>query len=138
MVRPFANLFKNHSVYFCSLIRWPSREYYGGKLVCGKFESHQFPVVKGFAWPNNSALAFIDISGKERQDNIGSYSNLSEAIEVARIAENIVAAGSVCAEDIGVITPYAFQRAVIQSEMSKKCKDVEVAIVDAFQGREKR
>ena len=59
-------------------------------MVSGKFASHQFPVDKGFPWSKRSALAFIDISGKERQDDIGSWSNLREAKEVARIAENIV------------------------------------------------
>ena len=119
IVRPSSTLFKNHSIYFRSLLRWPSKEYYGSKLVSAKFESHQFPVVKGFPWPRKSALAYIDIAGKERQDDYGSWSNYREAKEVARIAENIVAAGSVKAEDIGVITPYTFQRAVIQKEMSK-------------------
>ena len=87
-------------------------------------------MVKGFPWPRKSALAYIDIAGKERQDDNGSWSNCREAKEVARIAENIVDAGSVKAEDIGVITPYTFQRAVIQREMSRRCRDVEVAICD--------
>ena len=137
IVKPSSTLFKNQSLYFRSLLRWPSKEYYSSNLV-SRYESHQFPVVKGFPLPRKSALAYIDIAGKERQDDNGSCSNCREAKEVAKIAENIVDAGSVKAEEIGVITPYTSQRTVIKREMSRRCGDVEVAICDAFQGREKK
>jgi regulator of nonsense transcripts 1 len=72
-----------------------------------------------------------------------SYLNRTEATNVEKIVTRFLKAG-VKALDIGVITPYEGQRSYIVSTMQntgtfkkETYKEVEVASVDAFQGREK-
>jgi regulator of nonsense transcripts 1 len=72
-----------------------------------------------------------------------SYLNRTEASNVEKIVTRFFKAG-VKPDDIGIITPYEGQRSYIVSSMQamgtfKKelYKEVEVASVDAFQGREK-
>jgi regulator of nonsense transcripts 1 len=72
-----------------------------------------------------------------------SYLNRTEASNVEKIVTRFFKAG-VQPQDIGIITPYEGQRSYVVSSMQasgtfkkETYKEVEVASVDAFQGREK-
>jgi len=72
-----------------------------------------------------------------------SYLNRTEASNVEKIVTRFFKAG-VQPQDIGIITPYEGQRSYIVSSMQangtfkkENYKEIEVASVDAFQGREK-
>jgi predicted DNA helicase len=76
--------------------------------------------------------AFLNVSGSERAEG-GSRWNEEEADAVRRIVGELVRLG-LDKRRIGVITPYRAQRSRLRSLLDE---DVEVATVDAFQGREK-
>jgi regulator of nonsense transcripts 1 len=72
-----------------------------------------------------------------------SYLNRTEAANVEKIVTRFFKAG-VQPQDIGIITPYEGQRSYVVSSMQasgtfkkETYKEIEVASVDAFQGREK-
>jgi regulator of nonsense transcripts 1 len=72
-----------------------------------------------------------------------SYLNRTEAANVEKIVTTFLRSGVVPSQ-IGVITPYEGQRAYIVNYMARNgslrqqlYKDIEVASVDSFQGREK-
>ena len=72
-----------------------------------------------------------------------SYLNRTEAVNVEKIVTRFFKAG-VQPQDIGIITPYEGQRSYVVSSMQaagtfkkETYKEIEVASVDAFQGREK-
>ncbi|KAJ1928270.1 ATP-dependent RNA helicase, partial [Linderina macrospora] len=80
---------------------------------------------------------------EEIASNGTSYLNRAEASACEKIVTRMLKAG-VKAEQIGVITPYEGQRSWVVHHMAQAgslvsdlYKDVEVASVDAFQGREK-
>ena len=82
--------------------------------------------------------------GKEEISASGtSYLNRQEATNVEKIVTFFMKAG-ILPEQLGIITPYEGQRAFICSYMQRTgtiqqnlYKNVEVASVDSFQGREK-
>lgn len=96
-------------------------------------------------WPNPSKPMFFWIStGSEEMGNTGtSFLNRAEGSNVEKLVTYMLKAG-VTPDQIGVVTPYEGQRAYVVSHMQKSgplrtelYKDVEVASVDSFQGREK-
>lgn len=98
-----------------------------------------------FPWPNPNKPTFFYIClGAEEISSSGtSYLNRTEASNVEKIVTTFLKAG-VLPSQIGVVTPYEGQRAYVVSYMqrngpmrSQLYKDVEVASVDSFQGREK-
>ena len=105
---------------------WPSQEFYEGKLFTDSSVRCR-DRVKGFPWPLDSALAFVDIQDEEQ---------LSEAL-AALIVEDVLLGGSVQAKDIGVITLYHAETILIKSLLKElKLEDVEVGDINAFQGRQ--
>lgn len=82
--------------------------------------------------------------GQEEISSSGtSYLNRTEASMVEKIATKFLKAG-IKPEQIGIITPYEGQRAYLVQYMQysgslhqKFYQEIEVASVDAFQGREK-
>ena len=92
----------------------------------------------------SSAFLLTHAQGAEEISASGtSYLNRTEASMVEKVITHFLRAG-VTSQQIGVITPYEGQRAYIVNYMMRNgplrkqlYTDIEVASVDAFQGREK-
>jgi regulator of nonsense transcripts 1 len=128
-----------------ALSRFPSDFFYEGSLQNGinLFEREMHDIE--FPWPQPSKpMFFYCCQGQEEIAGSGtSYLNRSEAAYVERITTCFLKAG-VKPEQIGIITPYEGQRAYLVQYMqyngslhAKLYQDIEIASVDAFQGREK-
>jgi superfamily I DNA and/or RNA helicase len=124
-----------------------AREFYLGKLNTGVDESDR-PPPAGFPWPlDDKGIAFLHVDGPESADG-QSKQNDNEAAQVAELLKDVLAAGELTYADIGVITPYSSQVRKLREKIRGGMKwqtgaaktDVqalEIASVDAFQGREK-
>ena len=83
-------------------------------------------------------------TGNEEMGNSGtSFLNRTEATSVEKLVTLMLKTG-IKPDQIGVITPYEGQRSFVVSHMQKTgtlraelYRDIEVASVDSFQGREK-
>lgn len=127
------------------LSEFPSNMFYEGSLQNGVTIHERLRRDVDFPWPvGDMPMMFWSNLGNEEISASGtSYLNRTEASNVEKIVTRFFRAG-VKPADIGVITPYEGQRSYIVSTMQntgtfKKeyYKEVEVASVDAFQGREK-
>lgn len=96
-------------------------------------------------WPDPSRPMFFWVStGNEEMGNSGtSFLNRTEASAVEKLVTLMLKKG-ITPDQIGVVTPYEGQRAFVVSHMQKAgslrselYKELEVASVDSFQGREK-
>ena len=110
----------------------------------GNVEDGAGPTVT-FPWPDpDNPMMFLCSTGPEELAPSGtSYLNRQEAINVERVC-TLLLKGGAAPSQIGVITPYEGQRAHVTSFMERSgalnkvlYQQVEVASVDAFQGREK-
>ena len=89
-------------------------------------------------------MFFLCVNGQEEISASGtSFLNRTEAISVERIVTKFLKSG-VTPDQIGVVTPYEGQISYLVQFMSfsgtlptKLYQEVEIASVDAFQGREK-
>uniref|UniRef100_A0AAQ6IIY4 Upf1 domain-containing protein n=1 Tax=Anabas testudineus TaxID=64144 RepID=A0AAQ6IIY4_ANATE len=104
-------------------------------------------VKKGFdfQWPQpDKPMFFYVTQGQEEIASSGtSYLNRTEAANVEKITTRLLKAGAK-PDQIGIITPYEGQRSYLVQYMqfsgslhTKLYQEVEIASVDAFQGREK-
>jgi regulator of nonsense transcripts 1 len=134
------------------LSEFPSNMFYEGSLQNGVTESDRLllnlPGFKGkedFPWPiPNKPMFFYSISGMEEISASGtSYLNRTEASYAEKIVTHLLKIG-VTPGQIGVITPYDGQKKYLFDHMrrsgslaSSLYEAIEVASVDAFQGREK-
>ena len=127
------------------LSKFPSNMFYEGTLQNGVSHAARIRRDVDFPWPvPDTPMMFWSNLGNEEISASGtSYLNRTEASNVEKTVTRFLKAG-VKPLDIGVITPYEGQRSYIVSTMQntgsmKKevYKEVEVASVDAFQGREK-
>lgn len=127
-----------------ALSEFPSNFFYEGALQNGISERER-QTNSSFHWPNpNLPLLFWNSSGIEELGSTGlSYLNRNEATNVEKIITMMIKSG-ITGEQIGIITPYEGQRSFISNFLLKSStlksdlyKDIEVASVDAFQGREK-
>lgn len=126
------------------LSEFPSNFFYEGSLqngVCA--EERKLKV--DFPWPSPECpMFFLVTQGSEEIAGSGtSYLNRTEAANVEKIATRFLKAG-LRPDQIGIVTPYEGQRAYLvqymQYQGSLHCKlyqEIEIASVDAFQGREK-
>ena len=98
-----------------------------------------------FPWPQpDKPMMFHVASGQEEIAGSGtSFLNRTEAANVEKIVTKFLKAG-VKPEQIGVVTPYEGQRSYLVQYLqysgqlhAKIYQDIEIASVDAFQGREK-
>ena len=136
-----------------SLSAFPSNMFYEGSLQNGVTEADRqlltLPGFKGkedFPWPVPSKpMFFYSISGMEEISASGtSYLNRTEASYVEKIVTHFLKMG-VTPSQIGVIsTPYDGQKQYVSEYMRRSgslassfYEAIEVASVDAFQGREK-
>ncbi|XP_054159255.1 regulator of nonsense transcripts 1-like isoform X2 [Oppia nitens] len=128
-----------------SLSKFPSNFFYEGSLQNGVYADDRKMTGIDFPWPQpDKPMLFYCCQGQEEIAGSGtSYLNRTEASFVEKITTRFLKAG-VKPEQIGVITPYEGQRAYLVQYMqyngsfhAKLYQEIEVASVDAFQGREK-
>jgi len=134
------------------LSEFPSNMFYEGSLQNGVTEADRlllnlpgFTGKEDFPWPiQNKPMFFYSISGMEEISASGtSYLNRTEASYVEKIVTHLLKIGVTPAQ-IGVITPYDGQKQYVSDYMrrsgslaSSLYEAIEIASVDAFQGREK-
>lgn len=127
-----------------ALSRFPSNMFYEGALQNGVSSSERMGTAS-FPWPRpETPMMFWSQLGAEEISSSGtSFLNRTEANAVEKIVTHLLKHG-VGPWQIGVITPYEGQRAHVVALMlrhgslsQKLYSEVEVASVDAFQGREK-
>jgi regulator of nonsense transcripts 1 len=128
-----------------SLSEFPYNMFYNGSLKNGVTITERIRPELDFSWPNsNVPMFFLSCFGSEELASTGiSYLNLVEAETVEKIVTKLLKS-SVHPSQIGIITPYQGQRAfimqmmIMNGHMKKELYEaIEVASVDAFQGREK-
>lgn len=127
------------------LSEFPSNMFYEGSLQNGITMHERLRKDVDFPWPvADSPMMFWSNLGNEEISASGtSYLNRTEAQNVEKIVTRFFKAG-VKPEAIGIITPYEGQRSYVVQSMQQTgsfrkeiYKEIEVASVDAFQGREK-
>ncbi len=127
------------------LSEFPSNMFYDGSLQNGVTHDQRLRKDVDFPWPvAEMPMLFWSNLGHEEISTSGtSYLNRTEASNVEKLVTRFFKAG-VKPSEIGVITPYEGQRSYIVTAMQNSgtykkelYRDVEVASVDAFQGREK-
>jgi len=127
------------------LSEFPSNMFYEGTLQNGVTAPERLRKNVDFPWPvPETPMFFHQNLGTEEISSSGtSFLNRTEASNVEKMVTKFFKSG-VMPSQIGVITPYEGQRSYIATYMQlhgslKKelYKEVEVASVDAFQGREK-
>lgn len=128
-----------------TLSAFPSITFYEGSLQNGL--SRQERVMEGFKfpWPQKEKPMFFfhSASNEEISASGTSFLNRKEAENVEQVVSAFFNAG-LRPDQIGIITPYEGQRAFIMNYMQRQgqldpqfYKEIEVASVDSFQGREK-
>ena len=128
-----------------ALSEFPSNTFYEGTLQNGIAVGDRTQDAIDFPWPVPSKpMFFYNCLGQEEISSSGtSYLNRNEATICEKIVTHFLKSG-VNPDQIGVITPYEGQRAYIVNYMQRNgslrtqlYKEIEVASVDSFQGREK-
>lgn len=126
------------------LSQFPSNFFYEGSLQNG-VRADERKLKIDFPWPQvDRPMFFLVTQGQEEIAGSGtSYLNRTEAANVEKITTRFLKC-RVSPEQIGIITPYEGQRAYLVQYMqyqgslhSKLYQEIEIASVDAFQGREK-
>jgi len=127
------------------LSEFPSNMFYDGMLQNGVTAQERLRRQDPIPWPiPNMPMMFYQNLGQEEISGSGtSFLNRTEASSVEKIITLFLKSG-VVPEQIGVVTPYEGQRNFIINYMQmfgslnkELYRSVEVASVDAFQGREK-
>lgn len=130
-----------------ALSAFPSNIFYEGTLQNGVTAADRTLPSTGvdMPWPqlDKPRMFWVTLGQEEISASGTSFLNRTEAANVEKVATRLLKAG-VRPDQIGVITPYEGQRAYIVQHMqyagslnSKLYLEMEVASVDAFQGREK-
>lgn len=129
-----------------SLSEFPSNMFYEGTLQNGVSDAQRIlQPGMNFLFPNPSRpMFFLVNNGNEEIGASGtSFLNRTEAASVEKIVTMMLKSG-ISPDQIGVITPYEGQRSFVVQHMAKNgpqrsdlYKEIEVASVDSFQGREK-
>jgi regulator of nonsense transcripts 1 len=124
---------------------FPSEVFYNKLLSDGVFFERKWER-EVLPWPNlGLPLMFWNVrSVEENYESALSYVNRNEALCVSLILERMAENG-VKGCDVGIITPYAGQQTYLIECLPFLCgnlergffEDLEIASVDAFQGREK-
>eukprot|EP00922_Rhytidocystis_sp_ex-Travisia-forbesii_P046294 GHVS01069014.1.p1 GENE.GHVS01069014.1~~GHVS01069014.1.p1 ORF type:complete len:1164 (-),score=329.32 GHVS01069014.1:721-4212(-) len=127
------------------LSEFPSSAFYDGSLQNGVTLRERVYADLNFPWPNREMpMFFYNSTGNEEVSSSGtSYLNRTEATNIEKLVTYLLKLG-LQSSQIGVVTPYDGQRAYITSLFQRQTtlnqsaySDIEVASVDAFQGREK-
>jgi superfamily I DNA and/or RNA helicase len=128
------------------IMAFPSERFYAGKLQAHPSVAHHTLADLGVeSRPVSMPERIVDVidtagagfdeqgaeSGTESRENPG------EAKVCALVVRDLIA-GGMAAEDIGVITPYSGQVALLRTELDPEVEaGLEIDSVDGFQGREK-
>ncbi len=127
------------------LSNFPSMTFYEGSLQNGISKQDRVMELPNFPWPvpDKPMVFYHTLSNEEISASGTSFLNRTEAQNVEAVVTQLFNAG-LKPEQIGIITPYEGQRAYVISYMQRAgsldaqlYKDIEVASVDSFQGREK-
>ncbi|KAK7481622.1 hypothetical protein BaRGS_00027138 [Batillaria attramentaria] len=128
-----------------ALSAFPSNIFYEGSLQNGVTAAERLRKNFDFPWPQpDKPMFFYCTNGQEEIASSGtSYLNRTEAANAEKLVTRFLRSG-IKPEQIGIITPYEGQRAYqvqymqYSGSLNKKLyQEIEVASVDAFQGREK-
>jgi len=118
------------------IAEFPSNIFYEGKLNTDSsvLERHNREAILSF---KEKPLRFIDTNGREEKFGT-SWINENEAFTVDKQLMKLIYCG-VQPSDIGIITPYVGQKAMLQDYIhgERRLYDVKIASVDEFQGGEK-
>ncbi|KAF7697629.1 Regulator of nonsense transcripts 1 like protein [Cucumispora dikerogammari] len=115
------------------LCEWPSNEFYGGLIITDLSVKTRKLKTKD----DNTFLStffWCSLETEECSMSGTSYLNVKERDLCKELIAHLTSKG-VKSDEIGIITPYEGQRTFISASM--KDLDIEVASIDAFQGREK-
>jgi len=127
------------------LSEFPSNMFYEGSLQNGITMQQRLRKDVDFPWPvaDSPMMFWSNLVNEEISASGTSYLNRTEAQNVEKIVTRFFKAG-VSPSAIGIITPYEGQRSYVVQSMQQTgtfkkehYKEIEVASVDAFQGREK-
>ncbi|KAH0794274.1 regulator of nonsense transcripts 1 [Histomonas meleagridis] len=129
-----------------SISEFPSSAFYMNLLNNGIKDEQRKWEKEVIKWPNPLyPIMFWNVFGKEENYEFGlSYISRNETICIASILEKMYL-NNVKSSDIGIITPYVGQQTYLIETLPYFCKNIkkeffdelEIASVDAFQGREK-
>ena len=113
---------------------FPNQMFYSGRLEDGVDESER-KAPAGVLWPDwDRPIAFLPVEGGEVAGPDGaSKENRAEASWVAKIVEDLVTAGEIGQDQIGIITPYAAQVRAIRDVLPESLTELEVKTVDGYQ-----
>lgn len=121
-----------------NISEFPSMRFYGSQLRDAPSVAAQLPI-PGFVWPSLACrVCFVDC-GRGGEDSGRSKANPYEASILVMILRRCLAAG-VKASDIGVITGYSAQQALLQHSivaLGVVAMGVRIDTVDGFQGSER-
>lgn len=121
------------------LMRFPSRELYGGELRAHPSVKDRLLADVLTAPLDAPPLIFLDTAGKgfdeSKEPGTESLRNEGEAELIVARARALIAAG-LSPRDLAVITPYSAQASLLR-ELLNDLPQLEVDTIDAFQGREK-
>ncbi|KAG0018355.1 ATP-dependent helicase NAM7 [Entomortierella chlamydospora] len=127
------------------LSEYPSNMFYEGSLQNGVTTAERLRKHVDFPWPvAETPMFFYSCLGQEEISSSGtSYLNRTEASNCEKVVTKFLKSG-ILPQQIGIITPYEGQRSYLVNYMGfngsmrkELYKEIEVASVDAFQGREK-
>jgi len=126
------------------LSKFPSNFFYEGALQNGvSAEDRILPVEFPWPQPDKPNMFYVSNGQEEIAGSGTSFLNRTEAASVEKIVTKFLKSG-IKPEQIGVVTPYEGQRSFLVQYMAfqgslhaKMYQEIEVASVDAFQGREK-
>ncbi|KAI9889340.1 MAG: hypothetical protein M1814_005583 [Vezdaea aestivalis] len=128
-----------------SLSQFPSSKFYEGSLQNGVSALNRQRKDVDFPWPRaEHPMMFWSNFGSEEMSASGtSYLNRTEASNVEKVVTRLLRS-NVLASEIGIVTPYEGQRSFISTSIQasgafskEQLQKLEIASVDAFQGREK-
>ena len=113
----------------------PNQQYYHGKLRTPPRAACLPP--RGFRWPSNDAICFINAFGPGEERDKTSFYNAHEASAIADAIFWLHGAGDVDSSEVVVVSFYQRQVREIRSALQQRCLRVrEVTTVDGFQGSE--
>jgi superfamily I DNA and/or RNA helicase len=124
---------------------FPSQQFYQGELRNADVVDTLHPP-DGFDWPlaeegGRLPVAFVPTTGFDEQVTLDgtSKSNPEEAKAVMQTLRDLLDAGELEPDHIGIVTPYRGQKELIQKLIAseEQFDGVEVNTVDGYQGREK-
>ena len=123
------------------LMEFPNREFYEGLLKAAP-EVKNITLVdlvgkhKGKILKSDDTLVRLDVKGQQiLEQQTKSLMNLQEIEVVQEVVKDLLDMG-ISPHDIGIITPYAAQKARLKAVFDE-IEELEINTIDGFQGREK-